>query len=947
MEYVMSVWKGVHDNAVKTLGPGDWNWVSEQLANNNETDDKYSEFLFNLVRFDATKKKTGMLVEDKVTGAWLDQRKGANIAEVTGLVIDYDNESLLQQLWTIDEVTQRFRQYTFLIYSSHSYWKNHPAVERFRLVLPFAKPVMINSLENDWHPYVSAMKKFIGYEEPQDLPEEMWYQNEETGITVKRDKPSIDKQSFNPVQGFFLPSCPLGKNVVYQDNQGEFVDPSKFERAEAQVYAPKKVDVLEDATRGGAGVVIRETFDVLAWLKANGLYVRPIAAGKHQIICPWHHEHTKAHKSGAVLLPARDGSLPNVYCQHNHNVSTWKLIKEQGDEAIRPYCVTRPEVDLAADFLKTLRRHRERSIGSTKLAKQKLLADLLPGFNEIPVHPYSREKRTELIRNKCLKSNHRIMHLYAFEGFGKSYYAYLEVTERKNKVLFASLSNEQASEQAESFRKLGLRVQLIPGREYLLRLRYNVEIQSQAAAHPWDIERLAESPTKRWMKENLNLADGEIEKIWLATEAPQPDWVNHDIICTTIARTMAYGKIQKNRLIEQYAATSTGLRYVGREGLRDEDRIVPENAVIFFDDPDKEFFTWYKPYNPKFLERAKEQAKKKFEREGPIVYQVDGVPTESEFSDPQTVMVDSETIKVETINGREYFVRPEHLTLGYALVDNRLVFTTTEELTRNLILNMYPKVYQPKLMPDEKMIAGDITMIKTNIVSSKRDGFLPPVVERLHKEGFEFHYIADGQGAKINLVNNKGQNMFADSDTVIEISEPHYDSVTRFIDELHEDGWTESDRNAMKVILALDALQQAIGRNSGYRWSDQTVHERRECIVLCEPKLQEALIMAMRYHIGTVINSVDERIGAKKDYKSLVNGVCWFIRNLDSYLRNGLGQRGQAFWDDVQSVIRELAPRRKVAFRKRVVAALKAKIKATRDVELAKKLSEYVDILGG
>jgi hypothetical protein len=231
--------------------------------------------------------------------------------------------------------------------------------------------------------------------------------------------------------------------------------------------------------------------------------------------------------------------------------------------------------------------------------------------------------------------------------------------------------------------------------------------------------------------------------------------------------------------------------------------------------------------------------------------------------------------------------------LGYAMVDNRLVFTTTEELTRNLILNMYPSVYQPKLMPDEKMIAGDITMIKTNIVSSKRDGFLQPIMNRLRTEGYEFHYIADGQGSMINLVNNKGQNIFANKDTVIEISEPHNDSVTRFIDELHEHGWTESDRNAMKVILALDALQQAIGRNSGYRWSDQKGRDQRRCIVLCEPKLHEALISAMRYHVGTVVKSVDERVGAKKEYTTLVDGLCWYIRNLDSYLRNGVGQRGQ------------------------------------------------------
>jgi len=121
MEYTISAWRDVHDNAVKTLGPGDWNWVIEQLEKPEVTD---STFLFSLARFDATAKKTGLFVEDRVTRKLEDQRRGDNIVEVTGLLIDYDNESLLQELWSMDAVAERFKEYTYLMYSSHSYWKN-------------------------------------------------------------------------------------------------------------------------------------------------------------------------------------------------------------------------------------------------------------------------------------------------------------------------------------------------------------------------------------------------------------------------------------------------------------------------------------------------------------------------------------------------------------------------------------------------------------------------------------------------------------------------------------------------------------------------------------------------------------------------------------------------------------------------------------------------------
>lgn len=626
------------------------------------------------------------------------------------------------------------------------------------------------------------------------------------------------------------------------------------------------------------------------------------------------------------MLPAHNSPLPNIYCQHNHTVSTWKLIKELGDDAIRPYCSTKSKVVFEDQFLKSLSRHRERVVEPAGTKKRVVLHEVLPRIVDVPARPFSREERSELIRKKCLNKKHDMMLLYAFEGFGKSYYAYLEVMERKSKVLFASLSNEQASEQASSFSDLGLKVQLIPGREYLLRTKYNVEIQYQGASHPWDTERVAENATKQWMRDVQKRTNEDIEEIWRSTEAPKPDWVNNDIVCTTIARTMAYGRMQMEHLLALYKSTPTqGVHFAGMKRISDEHRIVPKGTVVFFDDPDKEFFTWYKPYNPKFLEKAKERSKREFERRGPINIVRDGVAQEWDYSDPTLIRIDNKVVQVETINKREYFVRPEHLTLGYALVDTRLVFTTTEELTRKLITNMYPDVYEPKLMPDDKMLAGDIAMIKTNIVSAKRDGFLPPIMQRLHKEGYTFHYIADGQGTAINLVNSKGQNLFAEKNTVIEISEPHYGVVTRFIDELHAHAWTESDRNAMKVILALDALQQAIGRNSGYRWSDRINEERRKCVVLCEPKLFDSLIYAMRYHVETIVASVDDRVGMKKEYEGLIDGICWYIRNLDSYLKNGIGRRGQAFWDDVSSVLKELPANRKSAFQKRLGVALRTR----------------------
>src|ERR1039457_5025484 len=113
---------------------------------------------------------------------------------------------------------------------------------------------------------------------------------------------------------------------------------------------------------------------------------RPIKNPFWQNMCMTpNHLRIASRETGAVLLPGKYSPLPNIYCQHNHEVSTWKLIKEQGDEATRPYCLTRPADDYSDEVLKILRRHRERPTDSEEAKRKILLDDLSPGLTEEPV----------------------------------------------------------------------------------------------------------------------------------------------------------------------------------------------------------------------------------------------------------------------------------------------------------------------------------------------------------------------------------------------------------------------------------------------------------------------------------------------------------------------------------------------------------------------------------
>ncbi|KAA9016060.1 MULTISPECIES: DNA-primase RepB domain-containing protein [Sphingobium] len=57
----------------------------------------------------------------------------------------------------------------------------------------------------------------------------------------------------------------------------------------------------------------------LAALKSAGLYKREIAAGKHEVRCPWVEEHSDALDSGAAYFePDEDFPLGGFCCQHSH-----------------------------------------------------------------------------------------------------------------------------------------------------------------------------------------------------------------------------------------------------------------------------------------------------------------------------------------------------------------------------------------------------------------------------------------------------------------------------------------------------------------------------------------------------------------------------------------------------------------------------------------------------
>jgi len=607
----------------------------------------------------------------------------------------------------------------------------------------------------------------------------------------------------------------------------------------------------------------------------------------------------------AVLCPFHKETSPYGTFLNSIGKSTYHVCRKCGTTKIKQSIVVDDKPDtVIADFIANKNKKKPTPNPKPKpkkVTKQQMLDDMV-GMGEKIVEPYTRAKRGELIKKHCLTPRKRML-LYAFEGFGKSYLTVLWARDHKKKVLFGCSSNVQAEEQAKSFKQEGCRVQLIVSREHRLANEYQVEIERNEPSNPWEQGKVKIGKTKTNMIEK-GMTKAEADELWDQLKSVDPDFENYDIVVTTHARIQSYG-----RKMESYKEKLWHWR--GRE-MEDKPECsvqIPDNAIVVFDDPSKADFERLKDFNNDYVNKK----------------------------------IDGKKIGRRTIGNYEYFFKPKCLTRGFGFKTQYLVFTTTELVTVHLIKENYEGVYEPKLMPDDKMDAGDIHLLKTEMVRKKKDGMLPPIVERIHKEGFEFEYIADGQGNKYNLTNSKGQNVFIGKDTLIEISQAHPNELRK---TQHELGLGPDSLMAIKVAIALDQVHQAIGRNSGYRWSDQGKEQSSTCIVLCDPHLYKALLEHMRYATTSNVDADQLTTGfRKRERDSLLNSVKWFLQNSTTYICSGLGGNNREYQKDALDCLNTCPPFLRERRKKRVLLSLDELYKRLHE-SFKPRLQQIIDIVG-
>lgn len=845
MDYTISTWNNAKDNAVRVIGQGDWQWVVRWLEQYTETNNKNDNPLWNMNVFDA--KDTGDYVEARYADReWYPRRCDANCRYLTGLVIDVDNDSILQPQITVQQAQQLYSKWTHAIVPSYSHLKDG-VKHKFRVVIPFNKPLPYS----DFKKRVKSIKQITHHKPAEPLPPHKQYYSEKTQKLITNDKATIDAVSYTPAQGFFVPSRPIGAEYFVLVNDGQFFDWENETQEQQPVVETQKR--TQPIPTNGTGRIIHRSFDIVQWFKDNNLYIKRDREGKHTVICPMSHEHTGETTSGTCIyegdanITTPGQGYPTLSCRHQHGstINGFKWIAEHiGEEQFAQYCLREQQEE--DDLIQTIKNLKQKKTYTPPPIEQ------LPQFFEQQptyVEPYNRDRRGSMLKKRYDKWMNmpfdKHFGLYGFEGYGKSRIVNL-LREDNKKVIFACSSNEQVEDQAKRFIDEQFRVQVIMGREHNL-LKHRVQTVSDEPRHPWDSGQLNERKTKQFWNEQYGWTQQQADEVWDEAESEQVDFDNYDVIITTHARMLAWGRTQS-------------IHWTNKRGwvIDEQKRIIPKDVVVVWDDVGRSNFERLSPYDEQFVN---------VKIDGRTIRQVQyGEKDKHGFG----------------VGQRSYFVRPIGYSNGYGL-DNRFIFTTTELLTTELIKRAYPSIYVPDLMPAEKMLAGNITLFKTKMTGRNRDGLLLPLFERVRKEQFPFVLIADGLGQAINHTTNKGMNCFADTDIVVEVSQEQPGEVIRLLDELE---WSSENLFVVQVVIALDKLHQAVGRNSGYRWADREQRDRKSVVVLCDAQLFDAVQQQTRYYINHK-EDLDEpnwKTYTTRPRNSLADCIAWYIQNYTAYL---------------------------------------------------------------
>jgi len=436
--------------------------------------------------------------------------------------------------------------------------------------------------------------------------------------------------------------------------------------------------------------------------------------------------------------------------------------------------------------------------------------------------------------------------LYLPEGSGKSHLVIQMATEGK-RIIFCCKSWSQVESKYQEYERIGIkegfRVQVVRSKDGKFRKRFDTKPIRVKQKYPFSSSKIdLESTINEIEKNNPSLSS---EFVRICCELFDSDSLSFDSVSHPTVDEEGYS----DEITKSITDPNTRIVLTTFEQLRIhklKNNKIPNDWIVWIDDPDNNDVIDINPYHNSGWNELHEDDIEK---------------------------------KTKLIGDRRYFTRPCERSLGYSVMDRKVIYTTTEIITLQAIELMMKKRGEEYILHNkmDNLVGGKITVLGTDKVWKRFDGIIPLLTRRLSKKNYKTKLISDGLSSEINHSNNKGRNDLNITNLLVELSAPHPEQVKTLCDALEVE--YKKVGNDLKRTIVLDQLHQAIGRNSGFRWKGY------QCVALVDKGIHQSILENVRYKIDTD-NSVliDRTSKMSRKEKRTSENVTPIVEEVESFL---------------------------------------------------------------
>ncbi len=825
----INIFKSYFEGITERFDEVTWEeFVSFITSGHISTADKKSTPLFNASRF----KPLHQVIKEDANGYFYNKsdelvvrRTKENVIDIELLILDYDGGM------SLDDAKEQFKRYEYVGYTSYNHLADNET-HKFRLVFPLSCPIPVQKTSSELVVY------------------------EELSNAIEQFAPKCDTVVFNATQAYFWPSAPSERISVSHvwANKGEVLDWKKWEvnNTDQNILASPQSEVKTN------GKFSKSLSPHQIFKHKKGVVIANEVVGRIQyVLCPFH-----ADKKGTEFLIRYIDSDVVVFCCKK--CGTYALPPNQNSN-IKNDCEG-ASVESMIDYGDAWFDHEDRKPMMEFLSKTKKIILSDKGYTSPPVSASG------------FKPNYKYKShvIYLPEGSGKSRLAlsFLEedrklaysagdIVMRRPQMIFACKSWKQAEEQYASFLPkldaIGRKAKISRSFEGYINKRFNTKILRNPARRNFEIGDIKATETKAEIKrKNPKLTDRFINLSWQILSEATYKFREIAVYDDIYVDTNKFTYDQDEPLDESLAiifTTFAQLRLIKRK--KDQ---IPLHWIIWFDDPDVDELMDIKPAT---------------------------LMKSSSTSEDNLISFEISKIEQKEINGTLYDIRPADTGFGVSFQNHRCIYTTTEKVTLRLLEHTFKNRNEIYEIHGERhrVTGGKITILGTQAVYKKSDALIPLMMRRLtiHLEKGML-LIADGIPADFNHSTNKGRNDLNKQHIVIELSQPHPESIKTICDSLGLDFNIHRDEVSKETML--DKMHQAIGRNSGYRSAGF------ECVVLVDRNKHDYLVKECSYSydgLNSVIIDRTEKM-SRKDVRTTetatptVKEIEIFLNNINTYI---------------------------------------------------------------